>query len=43
LYDKGYKSLGEASFTEPTGGDERSGRDAEKERIMKKLREMGYF
>jgi phosphoadenosine phosphosulfate reductase len=41
LYDKGWKSVGDSA--KKSKGDERSGRDPEKERIMKKLREMGYF
>lgn len=43
LYDKGYRSLGEAPFTKRSRDTERSGREAEKERIMQTLREMGYF
>jgi len=43
LYDKGYRSLGEKSFTKPGGKKERSGRDAEKEKDMARLRALGYF
>lgn len=45
LYDKGYRSLGEKEFTKPAtaGGGERSGRQKEREVIMKKLRKLGYF
>lgn len=45
LYDKGYRSLGEKEFTQPatSDGGERSGRQKEREIIMKKLRRLGYF
>jgi phosphoadenosine phosphosulfate reductase len=45
LYDKGYRSLGCAPCTKPTGqeGPERAGRSLDKEAIMKSLRDMGYF
>lgn len=45
LYDKGYRSLGEKEFTKPgtPGGGERSGRQKEREIIMKRLRTLGYF
>lgn len=45
LYDKGYRSLGEKEFTQPAApsGGERSGRQKEREVIMKKLRQLGYF
>jgi phosphoadenosine phosphosulfate reductase len=45
LYDRGYRSLGCAPCTKPSdsGGPERSGRSLDKEEIMDKLREMGYF
>lgn len=45
LYDKGYRSLGEKEFTRPSNvdGGERSGRQKEREVIMKKLRRLGYF
>lgn len=45
LYDKGYRSLGEKPFTKPAGksGSERSGREGDKEEIMKKLRALGYW
>ena len=46
LYDKGYKSLGEAPFTHPVfdkNADERAGREATKEKVMKRLRDLGYW
>lgn len=45
LYDRGYRSLGCAPCTKPSDlhGPERSGRSLNKEEIMDKLREMGYF
>jgi phosphoadenosine phosphosulfate reductase len=45
LYNKGYRSLGCAPCSEPSGehGPERAGRSLDKESIMKSLREMGYF
>lgn len=45
LYDLGYRSLGEKEFTKPakSGGDERSGRAKDREVIMKRLRDLGYF
>lgn len=45
LYDKGYRSLGEAPFTKPAkkGGDERSGRERDKELLMRQLRDLGYW
>ena len=45
LYSKGYRSLGEKEFTRPSkeGGGERSGRQKEREIIMKRLRDLGYF
>ncbi|MCB9812843.1 MAG: phosphoadenosine phosphosulfate reductase family protein [Pseudomonadales bacterium] len=46
LYDKGYKSLGEMPFTSPVddpNASERAGRDATKERVMKRLRDLGYW
>ncbi len=43
LYDKGYRSLGEKPFTKPSQGSERSGRDQDKERVMKRLRSLGYW
>jgi len=45
LYDQGYRSLGEAPFTNksiPHLG-ERSGREYDKEKLMDKLRNMGYW
>lgn len=46
LYDKGYQSLGEAPFTKPVkdkNAPERAGREATKEKIMGKLRRLGYW
>lgn len=45
LYNKGYRSLGEKPFTRPAnpGETERSGRDYDKEKVMKNLRRMGYW
>lgn len=43
LYDKGYRSLGEKEFTQPGGDSERAGREQDKEKIMEKLRKLGYF
>ena len=46
LYDQGYKSLGEAPFTKPVidpNAPERAGREATKEKIMEKLRKLGYW
>ncbi|OGV97430.1 hypothetical protein A2W24_05645 [Microgenomates group bacterium RBG_16_45_19] len=46
LYDKGYKSLGEAPFTKPVDdpkAPERAGREATKEKTMKRLRQLGYW
>lgn len=45
LYDKGYRSLGEAPFTKPArkGKGERSGRDYDKELVMQRLRDLGYW
>jgi phosphoadenosine phosphosulfate reductase len=45
LYDHGYRSLGCVPCTKPsdTAGPERSGRALDKEQIMNKLRQMGYF
>jgi|GEM_PF-532413 len=45
LYDKGYRSLGEKPFTKPAppGGNERSGREYDKEQLMGRLRKMGYW
>jgi len=46
LYDKGYKSLGEAPFTHPVvdpNAPERAGREATKEKVMKRLRDLGYW
>ncbi|MEK7597025.1 MAG: phosphoadenosine phosphosulfate reductase family protein [Patescibacteria group bacterium] len=46
LYDKGYKSLGEAPFTKPVknkNAHERTGREATKEKTMDRLRKLGYW
>jgi len=45
LYDKGYRSLGEKPFTKKAaaGGDERSGREKDKEHLMDRLRSIGYW
>lgn len=46
LYDAGYRSIGEREFTKPVlnpKAKERSGRETEKEKIMAKLRSLGYF
>jgi phosphoadenosine phosphosulfate reductase len=44
LYDKGYRSIGEKPFTKKASGkSERSGREQEKEEMMGKLRQMGYW
>ena len=45
LYDRGYRSLGEAPLTRIAlpGEDERAGREPEKEQIMEELRNMGYW
>lgn len=44
LYDKGYRSIDCSPCTKPAEGpEERSGRSAEKELVMNKLRRLGYF
>lgn len=45
LYDQGYRSLGEKPFTQKAkpGDGERSGREPDKEQMMEKLRQMGYW
>ncbi|MBI4008769.1 phosphoadenosine phosphosulfate reductase family protein [Candidatus Roizmanbacteria bacterium] len=45
LYDKGYRSLGEKPFTQKAilGKGERSGRESDKEQLMERLRNMGYW
>lgn len=46
LYDRGYRSLDEKLFTKPVSdpdAPERSGREKEKEKIMERLRVLGYF
>jgi phosphoadenosine phosphosulfate reductase len=45
LYDQGYRSLGCKPCTRPAveGGHERAGRAQGKEKIMQRLRELGYF
>jgi phosphoadenosine phosphosulfate reductase len=45
LYQRGYRSLGCEPCTNlgTASGPERAGRDPQKEEIMKRLRDMGYF
>lgn len=43
LYDQGYRSIGEKPFTKKSVGSERSGREQDKEKMMEKLRQMGYW
>ncbi len=45
LYDKGYRSLGcmPCTSVSSNSGPERNGRSFDKEEIMNKLRELGYF
>lgn len=46
LYDQGYRSLGEKEFTKPVSdpnASERAGRHKDKEEMMGKLRDLGYF
>ena len=46
LYKQGYRSLGEEEFTEKVAdpnAPERAGREPDKEKLMKRLRELGYF
>jgi len=46
LYDRGYRSIGEEPFTKPVEDEtagERAGREKEKEKIMERLRALGYF
>lgn len=45
LYDKGFRSIGCAPCTKPAPPDapERSGRAQDKEKIMKRLRALGYW
>ena len=46
LYDQGYRSLGEKEFTKPVkskDSPERGGRETDKEKIMQRLRALGYF
>lgn len=45
LYDNGYRSLGEAPFTKAAkkGEGERSGREHDKELVMRRLRDLGYW
>lgn len=43
LYDQGYRSIGEKPFTKKTKSTERSGREKDKEKIMGRLRDMGYW
>jgi phosphoadenosine phosphosulfate reductase len=45
LYDEGYRSLGEMPFTGKAkkGKGERSGREYDKEKVMARLRALGYW
>ena len=45
LYDKGFRSIGCAPCTKPAppGAPERAGRAQDKERIMERLRALGYY
>ena len=46
LYERGYRSIGERDFTKPVKDPksrERAGREKEKEKIMARLRALGYF
>lgn len=46
LYDAGYRSIGEKPFTKPVKdkkAPERAGREKDKEKIMERLRALGYF
>jgi phosphoadenosine phosphosulfate reductase len=45
LYNQGYRSLGEKPFTHQAkkDGNERSGREVDKEMHMKQLRSLGYY
>ena len=43
LYDQGYRSIGEKPFTKKASEGERSGREPEKEKMMERLRQMGYW
>lgn len=43
LYDQGYRSLGCMPCTRPSKGDERSGRNQEKEYSLSLLHSLGYF
>lgn len=43
LYDKGYRSIGCAPCTEASPDGERAGREQDKELVMERLRELGYF
>jgi len=43
LYDQGYRSLGCRPCTNPSSGDERSGRNEDKERYLNLLSSLGYF
>lgn len=46
LYDRGYRSIGEKPFTKPVedkSAPERAGREKDKEKIMERLRALGYF
>jgi len=43
LYDRGYRSIGDKIFTKKSISSERSGRDQKKEKVMQRLRALGYF
>ena len=43
LLDQGYRALGDGAQKSVEGGDERSGRDQDKEKVMERLRKLGYF
>ena len=43
LYDQGYRSLGCRPCTQPSGLEERSGRDGRKEHNLQVLQSLGYF
>ncbi len=43
LYDQGYRSLGCQPCTKPSGDDERSGRNKDKELYLDLLSSLGYF
>ncbi len=43
LYDQGYRSIGCEPCTMPSDEGERSGREQDKELVLSRLRELGYF